>query len=273
MRAALLAGLALLGLALAADALFPPDLSRWRERSPVVVGEGNRLIRAFAAPDGRWRLATAPDAVDRRYRDLLLAYEDRRFHRHPGVDPLAMARAAGQLLAAGRIVSGASTITMQVARLLEPGPRGVPTKLRQMGRALQLEWRYTKDEILGLYLTLAPFGGNLEGVRAAALAWFGHPPDHLTLGEAALLVALPQSPERLRPDRHPQAAREGRDKVLNRLLAQGLLTAEQVADARAEPIPTARQPLPRHSPHLAERLVAAAPPGAVIATHLDASLQ
>lgn len=272
-KRAIAAGLALLGLLLAADALFPPDLTRWRERSPVVTGEGGALIRAFAAPDGRWRLAASPDEVDARYRDLLLAYEDRRFRLHPGVDPLAVARAAGQLLAAGRIVSGASTITMQVARLLEPGRRGVATKLRQMARALQLEWRYSKDEILALYLTLAPFGGNVEGVRAASSTWFGHPPDHLSLGEAALLVALPQSPERLRPDRHPEAARAGRDKVLDRLLAQGLLTAEQVADARAEPIPAGRRPLPLLSPHLAERLVRAAPPGAAVATHLDPALQ
>ena len=149
---------------------------------------------------------------------LLKAYEDQRFDDHWGVDPFAMVRAALQFAGAGRIVSGGSTLTMQAARLLEPRPRGIGTKLFQMVRALQLEERYSKDQILSIYLTLAPFGGNLEGVRAASLAYFGKEPAALDLSESALLVALPQSPARQRPDRHGIAANAGRDKVLARMV-------------------------------------------------------
>ena len=145
---------------------------------------------------------------------MLIAAEDRRFDRHPGVDPLAALRALIQLAISGRVVSGASTLTMQVARLLEPHPRSLSAKLGEMAKALALERRLSKDEVLGLYLTLAPFGGNLEGVRAASLAYFGKEPARLSAAEAALLVAIPRSPERLRPDRHPEAARAARDRVL-----------------------------------------------------------
>ncbi|MFC7543137.1 transglycosylase domain-containing protein [Siccirubricoccus deserti] len=123
--------------------------------------------------------------------DLLIAAEDRRFRHHPGVDPLALGRAALQWARAGRIVSGGSTLTMQAARLLEPRPRTLRSKAIEILRALQLEARYTKDEILGLWLTLAPMGGNLEGARVGALAWFGRPVGQLDPAEAALLVAIP----------------------------------------------------------------------------------
>ena len=155
--------------------------------------------------DGRWRLPVdAKTDVDPGYLKLLLAYEDRRFHSHRGVDPLALGRAALQLATRGHIVSGGSTITMQLARLMEPRrERSVYAKLRQMVRAIQIERQLSKDEILDLYLALAPFGGNLEGVRAASIAYFGKEPKRLSLAEAALLVALPQSPETRRLDRHP----------------------------------------------------------------------
>src|SRR5256714_350283 len=173
--------------------------------------------------------------VDPRLVDLLLAYEDKRFRSHHGVDPLALGRAAVQLLTHGRIVSGASTITMQVARLLEPRTeRSLLAKLRQMVRAIELETTLSKDEILALYLSLAPYGGNLEGVRAASLAYFGKEPRRLTLGEAALLVALPQSPELRRPDRSVAAARNARDRVLDRIAAPGRLPADQIALPKLE---------------------------------------
>ena len=139
---------------------------------------------------------------------MLLAYEDRRFREHAGVDPLAMARAAWQWAGNGRIISGGSTLTMQVARLLEPrAERTLGAKLRQIVRAIELERSLSKDEVLALYLTLAPYGGNLEGMRAASLAYFGKEPRRLSLAEAALLVALPQSPEVRRPDRSALRAR------------------------------------------------------------------
>lgn len=259
--------------AFAADRALPPPLERAAPRSVVVADGDGAMLRPFANADGRWRLPTAAGDVDPRYLRLLIAIEDSRFRQHPGVDPLAAIRAAGQFAASGRIVSGASTLTMQVARLLEPRPRGLVTKLIQAARALQIERRLGKTQILDLYLTLAPFGGNLEGVRAASLAWFGKEPNHLTTGEAALLVALPQSPERLRPDRNPDAARRARDRIIDRAEALGLIAADEAAAGRAERVPTARQPLPLLSPHLAQRLAQGAGEGAVVATTLDARLQ
>jgi penicillin-binding protein 1C len=257
----------------AADHLFPPDLSRYERQSAAVYDKDHRLLRGFTTADGKWRLPVRPGEVDPRYLALLRAYEDKRFAEHWGVDPVALARAALQWARAGHIVSGGSTLTMQVARLLAgPHQRGVATKLAQISRALQLEARYRKDDILAMYLTMAPFGGNLEGVRAASLAYFGKEPVRLTLGEAALLVALPQSPERLRPDRHPAAARAGRDKVLARLAADRIITARQEQEARAEPVPDRRLPLPFAAPHLAQHLVARAA-GAAIDTWIDGDLQ
>ena len=209
---------ALLALA-TADRLNPPQMTRYHTLSPEVVARDGRLLRPFLSKDGYWRLKTTVAEVDPRYLALLKAYEDKRFGSHFGVDPLALARASFQLVTSGHIVSGASTLTMQAARLLEPGhTRGIFTKLRQMARAIQLEERYSKDQILSIYLTLAPFGGNLEGVRAASLAYFGKEPKQLDLSQAATLVALPQSPEHQRPDRHALRAKSGRDKVLARMV-------------------------------------------------------
>src|SRR5258707_2081277 len=193
--------------------LGPVPLAQAREVSTTIVDRNGKLLRAYAMADGRWRLpVNAKTSVDPTYLDLLLAYEDRRFRAHAGVDPLALGRAALQLLTHGHIVSGGSTITMQLARLIEPRrERSVYAKLRQMVRAVQLERQLSKDEILDPYLALAPFGGNLEGIRAASIAYFGKEPKRLTLAEAALLVALPQSPERRRLDRYPQAAHTARD--------------------------------------------------------------
>jgi penicillin-binding protein 1C len=228
--------------------------------SPVVLDRNGRLLRAFTVADGRWRLPVTPDQVDPLYLKMLLGYEDRRFFSHPGVDARALLRAAWQMLQHGRIVSGGSTLTMQVVRLrlgLATGSLG--DKWRQLIGALALEQRVGKAAVLDAYLDLAPFGGNLEGVRAAALAWFGREPGRLTPAQAALLVALPQAPEQRRPDRFPQAARRGRDRVLARAEALGLIDADSAAAARREPIPAERRPFPLLAPHLTQRVVAAAP--------------
>ena len=170
--------------------------------STLVVDRDGRLLRPYTTPEGRWRLPATRDDVDPRFLAMLYAYEDRRFLSHHGVDPLALGRAASQLIANGRIVSGASTLTMQVARLLEPrSERSFVAKLRQLVRAIQLERALGKDQILALYFSLAPYGGNLEGIRAASLSYFGKEPRRLSLAESALLVALPQAPELRRPDR------------------------------------------------------------------------
>lgn len=263
------------GLAAWVAALGPVPFDRAAEVSTTVVDRHGKLLRAYAMADGRWRLPVhAATDVDPTYVDLLLAYEDQRFRSHGGVDPQALIRAALQFARSGEIVSGGSTITMQLARLLEPrSRRTVGAKLRQIVRALEIERLRDKDQILDLYLTLAPFGGNLEGVRAASLAYFGKEPKRLSLGQAALLVALPQSPERRRLDRHPEAARAARDRVLARMVHEGRISAEDAAAAQAEPVPHLRQPMPLLAPHATDAAAAGRRDGAVIRTTLDAGLQ
>ena len=265
--------LVLLVAAFALDRLFPPDLSRLSDRSTLVVDSDGRLLTPFTARDGRWRLPVAVDQVDPRYLRMLVAYEDKRFDSHWGVDPLALMRALGQWARVGHVVSGASTLTMQTVRLLEPRPRTIGAKLIEMARAFQLEARYDKRAILGMYLTLAPYGGNLEGVRAASLFYFGREPERLTDAEAALLVALPQSPEALRPDRHAAAALAARGRVLARMTAVGVLSAQAVAEASAQPIPTERRAAAHLAAHLAERLRAGDPSAPLIRTTIDGGLQ
>jgi penicillin-binding protein 1C len=230
------------------------------DHSTQVLDRNGRLLRAYATPDGRWRLPVRVDDVDPRLVEMLLAYEDRRFREHAGVDPLAMARAAWQWAGNGRVISGGSTLTMQVARLLEPrADRSVAAKLRQVARAIALERQFSKNEVLSLYLTLAPYGGNLEGIRAASLAYFGKEPKKLSLAEAALLVALPQSPEWRRPDRPGDAAQRARDRVLDRIAAAGRMPPDEVAYAKLDAVPNVRRAMPALAPHASDQAVAAAP--------------
>ena len=256
-----------------ADRWFPPDLHRLAKPSRSVVDASGRLLTAMPAEEGRWRLPVAVEAVDPLYLSLLIAYEDRRFERHPGVDPLALLRAVGDAVMAGRLVSGASTLTMQVARLLEPRPRTLGSKLIEMARAVQLERRFDKPQILGMYLTLAPYGGNLEGIRAAAHAYFGKEPDDLTLTEAALLVALPQSPERRRPDLAPEVAREAATRVLLRAADAGVIPLAEAEAASLAALPMQRLPMPEAADHLARREAAARPEAQVVRTTIDGRLQ
>jgi len=256
-----------------ADRANPPDMTRYNTLSPEVVASNGTLLRPFLSKDGYWRLKTEVRDVNPRYLKILKAYEDKHFDEHFGVDPTAVIRAAVQYLTAGRIVSGASTLSMQAARLLEPPrPRGLVTKAIQMVRAMQLEERYSKDQILSIYLTLAPFGGNLEGVRAASLAYFNKEPEALDLSESAVLVALPQSPARLRPDRHGLAAIAGRKKVLDRMVVENVLTQSDVTVAEHEGVPSIRLAMPLIAPHLAYHLAQNAKT-ARIETTIDANLQ
>jgi penicillin-binding protein 1C len=242
--------------------------------SPEVRARDGSLLRAYTVADGRWRMAATVGEVDAEYLDLLIRYEDKRFYSHAGVDPVAVVRAFGQALRYGRVVSGGSTLTMQVARLLEESGTGkVGGKLRQMRVALALERRLTKDEILNLYLQLAPFGGNLEGVRAASFAYFGKEPRRLTAAEAALLVAIPQAPESRRPDRHADRAKAARERVLLRAVRDGILDYDEAQAALTERVPDARRDFPQLAPHLADRLRAADPLDMRIETTIDAALQ
>ena len=255
--------------------LGPLPLEQARQVSTSVVDRNGKLLRAYAMADGRWRLPVdAKTAVDPGYLKLLLAYEDRRFRSHAGVDPLALGRAAFQLVTRGHIVSGGSTITMQLARLMEPRrERSVYAKLRQMVRAIEIERQLSKDQILDLYLALAPFGGNLEGVRAASIAYFGKEPKRLSLAESALLVALPQSPETRRLDRYPGAAQAARNRVLDRMVEEGQVSDEDAVQAKAVAVPKLRKPMPILAPHSADQAVATVKDTPVIRLTLDSSLQ
>ena len=242
--------------------------------SVQVLDREGALLRAYTVADGRWRLAATAADVDPGFAAALMAYEDKRFYQHSGVDIRAMLRAIGQAAWNGRVISGGSTITMQVARLLEEGTTGeVSGKLRQMRVAWALERRLTKDQILGLYLSLAPYGGNLEGIRAATLSYFGKEPRRLTPAEIALLVAIPQSPESRRPDRHQATATKARDRVLARAERDGLIDADQAQAARSEVVPATRKAFPALAPHLADRARAADPTAQTHRLTLDRTLQ
>jgi penicillin-binding protein 1C len=252
----------------------PLPLAVAHDLSVTVLDRNGRLLRAYTAADGRWRLPLEPAQVDRRYLAMLIGFEDKRFYAHYGVDPWAIGRAAWQLARHGRIVSGGSTLTMQVARLLLGEHRRTATgKVRQAFTALSLERRLSKDEIIRLYLRLAPFGGNLEGVRAASLAYFGKEAGRLSLAEAALLVALPQAPELRRPDRSPGAAKQARNRVLAQAAASQIISPQEARRAMAEPMPASRRDFPQLAPHLADAEVQHNKARLVHALTLDAVVQ
>lgn len=267
--------LLVLAVVLIADRLFPPPLPGDRPSGTVVLAGDGRPLRAFADAEGVWRTPIGIDDVSPLYLDALIAYEDRRFRWHPGIDPLAVLRAGWQALTSGRVVSGGSTLTMQVARILEPPSkrRSWTAKLRQSLRALQLEWRLSKDEILTLYLNHAPFGGTIEGVAAASWAYLGKPPGQLSHAEAALLVVLPQAPSRTRPDRHAERAQAARDKVLQRLAELGRWPADVVAAAQQEAVTSRHLRVPVSAALLAERLRRQDRGAARIDSLIDADLQ
>ena len=257
---ALAAGLFLAGLGrdLADQWIRATDLpSLSLQTSVEVVDRRGALLRVYTVADGRWRLGLRLTDVDPAFVTALLAYEDQRFYSHPGLDARAMLRAVAQAVWQGHVSSGGSTITMQVARLLEDSGTGHwAGKLRQIRLALALERRLSKAEILTLYLQLAPYGGNLEGLRAATLAYFGKEPLRLTPAQIALLVAIPQSPEARRPDRAVAAATDARDRVLLRAQRDGLIDADQLRAARSEVVPATRRGFPALAPHMADRVLA-----------------
>jgi penicillin-binding protein 1C len=269
-----LAGGLMAAIEVAKHRMGPPPLAAAEGLSTVVLDRNGQLLRAFTTPDGRWRMPLEPGDVDPRYLAMLKAYEDKRFDAHAGVDPLAFARAGYLLVRHGRLLSGGSTLTMQVARLLEGRhEKTAAGKFRQIVRALQLEEKLSKQDILRLYLRLAPFGGNIEGARAASLAYFGKEPKRLSIGEAALLVALPQSPERRRPERHVNAAKKARDYVLDRVHEAGIISKAERDRAKEEKVPAKRHEFPKLAPHLSESEVALDPAKAVHRLTIDRTMQ
>ncbi|TKK40979.1 penicillin-binding protein 1C [Pseudomonas fluorescens] len=254
-----------------ADRIWPLPLPQ-DDLARVVLAEDGTPLWRFADANGVWRYPVHTSEVSPYYLDALLTYEDRWFYQHPGVNPLALVRATWQNLSGARVVSGGSTLSMQVARLLDPHSRTLHGKLRQLWRTAQLEWHLSKDEILNLYLNRAPFGGTLQGVAAASWAYLGKSPSQLTHAEAALLAVLPQAPSRLRPDRHPQRAQEARDKVLRRLAEFQVWPQSAVDEALEEPLLLAPRLEPSLAPLLARRLNRPDSPP-LIRTTLDATLQ
>lgn len=254
-----------------ADRIWPLPLPK-DDLARVVLAEDGTPLWRFADANGVWRYPVRTDEVSPYYLDALLTYEDRWFYSHPGVNPMALARAAWQNLTGGRVLSGGSTLSMQVARLLDPHSRTWHGKLRQLWRTAQLEWHLSKQQILTLYLNRAPFGGTLQGVAAASWAYLGKSPQHLTHAEAALLAVLPQAPSRLRPDRHAARAQAARDKVLQRLAQFQVWPQSAVAEALQEPLLLAPRLEPSLAPLLARRLNRPDSPP-LIRTTLDANLQ
>jgi penicillin-binding protein 1C len=256
------------------DLLFPfPWESLRRPPAVIVEDRAGEPLRFFLPADQRWRfpveLADLPSELPR----ALVASEDRRFWDHPGVDPVAVARAAWSNLRSGEVVSGASTIPMQIARMAEPGPRTLPSKIRESFRALQLERRFSKEELLEIYLNLTPYGGNVEGVGAAAWFYFGKDPDQLSLGEIALLTALPRSPVRYDPTLHPRTALAARDRVLHQLAGRGVFTSKEIEDALLQPLPSSRRKPSFAAPHFSEMVAAQVPSETRPRTTLDRGIQ
>lgn len=256
---------------LAADRLWPLPL---RDVTParVVVAEDGTPLWRFADAQGIWRYPVTIEEVSPRYLEALIQYEDRWFWDHPGVNPFSIARAAWQDLSSGRVVSGGSTLTMQVARLLDPHPRTFGGKFRQLWRSLQLEWHLSKRDILTLYLNRAPFGGTLQGVGAASWAYLGKPPAELSYADAALLAVLPQAPSRLRPDRWPLRSQAARNKVLERMLAQHVWPEAIVKEAMEEPVWLFPRQMPQLAPLFSRRVLSLSREEKVVTT-LDAGLQ
>jgi penicillin-binding protein 1C len=273
LRSALIGLFVFLLIALALDRIFPLRLPAPDTGSTVVLARDGTPLRAFADSDGVWRYPITARQVSPLYLNVLLTYEDRWFYHHPGINPYALLRGIAGAMRHGRIVSGGSTLTMQVARIITPIPHTFGGKLVQMFRALQLEAHLSKSQILDLYLNHAPFGGPIQGVEAASWAYLGKPASQLSHAEAALLTVLPQSPSLLRPDRHPAGARRARDKVLQRMRDRGLWSAADVRDAEIEPVVARSLRAPLEAALLAERLHQQQPNARRIVTTIDANLQ
>lgn len=232
--------------------IFPlPDRVSY---STMITDKKGNLLHAYLTPDEKWRMKTDLHEISPLLRKTIVAKEDRYFFSHPGINVFAMARAGFNNLVSGRRTSGASTITMQVARSLSPRKRTVAAKLIEMFRALQLELKYSKKEILQLYLNLVPYGGNIEGVKAAAYLYFQKSPDHLSLAEITALSIIPNRPSSLVIGKNNDLIVQERNKWLRRFAADGVFSKKEIEDALAEPLLARRQEVPRLIPHLAYRL-------------------
>ncbi|MDN3611833.1 penicillin-binding protein 1C [Vibrio ostreicida] len=252
---------------------FPLPSEYTKSHSVNVVSSEGETLRQFADEQGIFRIPVTTQYVSDVYLNTLLNYEDQRFFSHVGFDWRALIRALIQRISSGKIISGGSTLTMQVVRILYPVERTYLGKIVQIYRALQLEHQLSKEDILSLYLTFAPMGGNIEGVEAASQRYLGKSANELNLSDAALLSVIPQRPSVYRPDRYPQKAMAARNKVLRRLMANGLLTSDEYFLLKDEPVRPARQPIKRSVPLLARELKRKYSGLDVIETYIDDQLQ
>ncbi len=237
------------------EIFYPIKLTPTKDLSRVVLDRSGKVVYATLNSKDKWRFSVDLKKIDLNYKRVLLNFEDKRFYKHWGVDYLALLRASWQLIKYGHITSGGSTITMQLARLLEPKSRTISSKIIEIFRAYQLELHYSKDEILSAYLTLAPYGGNVEGIVAASMRYFGKAPNALTLSQSAILVSIPQSPELNRPDRYKSATKEARDKVLKRAYEAKIIDKSSYNFAKNSKIEAKVYKFPRFSPHLSQELL------------------
>lgn len=254
--------------------IFPLPVDKLRPQSSTVIYDRNgKMMRAFLAPDEMWRMRVEFDDLSPILIDAVVSYEDKYFYRHAGINPVSVVRAAIANIRAGRFVQGASTITMQVARMMEPKERTIGGKLIEAFRAIQLELRFSKDEILTHYFNLAPYGGNIVGAGAASYAYFGKGPEQLSVGDAALLAAIPKSPNAIRPDMSHRNAVDARAKVLRLMAANGKITDAQLREALSESITDQRFPIPFEIPHLSTYLAQEYPHSQNVTTTIDAKIQ
>lgn len=241
--------------------------------STVLTDADGALMNARIASDGQWRFPPM-DSVPPRFRAAILAFEDQYFAFHNGVHAPALCRALFQNIAAGRVVSGGSTLTMQVVRMSRQNPaRTIVEKMSECLRALRLEWRMDKDEILKAYASHAPMGGNVVGLEAAAWRYFGRSPWDLSWAESATLAVLPNAPALVYPGRRSTQLRAKRDRLLRKLAVHGWLDGTDLRLALAEPLPEAPHPLPQRSPHLADYLLQQGATGLRLRTTIDSELQ
>ncbi len=240
--------------------------------STVVEDREGKLLGAMIAGDGQWRFPP-PDSIPDRMKSCIILFEDKNFYQHPGIDGLALLRAAGQNLASRRIVSGGSTINMQVIRLMRKGqPRTLQEKMVEIFLAVRLEMIYTKEEILRMYLSHAPFGGNVVGLEAASWRYFSCSPQELTWADAACLAVLPNAPSLIHPGRNRESLMIKRNALIDKLLEQGFIDTLDWQLALQEPLPGNPRPLPQMAPHLLARMHAAHE-GKRIRTSIDKAIQ
>lgn len=252
---------------------FPQEALSKIGYSKVILDKDGNILRAFTGRDDSWIMPVELDEVNPFFTKAVLSIEDKHFYRHPGVDVIDVVRALKQNITQGKIISGASTITMQTVRLLEKRKRSFFNKVIEATHALYLERRLTKAEILKLYFEITPFGGNIHGIKAASLRYFQKSPKDLTLSECALLAGIPQSPSRLRPDRHPALSQKRRDRVLASMLKDGVITQQQYAQALQDPVLVKNKPFPFEAPHFSEFVKGSSTQDGLIQTSLDINIQ